>query len=175
MNDLRRLAQRIANMVVRGVITLVSDGKKQQLVQVDGFEGGPADNAEHFHPYGFSSVPLTGAEAVVVFPNGDRGHPLVVAVSDRRHRPTGGEPGEVTVYNHTGAKVKLTKDGDIELTPAPGREVKVGGTPVALATKADVTALANFVQGLFVGGTGSAVIPPGTVPQPAGTSVIKGE
>jgi phage gp45-like len=38
-------------------------------------------------------------------------------VSDRRYRPTGGEPGEVTVYNNTGAKITLTKDGDIIASP----------------------------------------------------------
>lgn len=139
MSDMRRLASRIANSITRAVVSLINDGKKQQLLQVDGFEGGPVDGAEHFHPYGFSSVPLEGAEAVVLFPNGDRDHALVIAVSDRRHRPTGGEPGEVAVYNNTGAKVKITKDGDIEVTPAPGRKVKIGSAgaddPPALSSE----------------------------------------
>jgi phage baseplate assembly protein V len=174
-HHLRPLATRIANSLARAVVQLVDDTKKLQLIQLGVLADETIDGAEHHQPYGFSSVPLPGAEAVVVFPNGDRAHPLVIAASDRRYRPTGGAGGEVTVYNNTGAKVVIKSNGDIEIHPAPGQSMLVGDTPVALATKADVTALANFVQGLFVGGTGSAVIPPGTVPQPAGTTVLKGE
>lgn len=131
---LRPLSTRIANTVARGVVKLVNDAKKQQIVQLGVLAGETVDDGESFHPYGFSSVPLAGAEAVVLFPNGDRSHPVVVAVSDRRHRPTGGEAGEVTVYNHTGAKVVITKDGDIVATPAPGREFIVGGGAHKLVT-----------------------------------------
>lgn len=131
-NLLRPLHNRVANMVARGVITLTNDGKKQQELQLGVLADEPVPDAEHFHPYGFSSVPLPGAEVVVVFPNGDRGHPLVVAVSDRRHRPTGGEPGEVTFYNDAGAKVVLKSSGDIVATPAAGKKLLVddgaGGT-----------------------------------------------
>lgn len=127
MDPLRRIAARVANIAARGVVQLVNDAKKLQLVQLGVLEDEDVDDGEHFQPYGFSSVPLVGAEAVVVFPGGDRGHPLVVAVSDRRYRPTGGQPGEVTVYNHTGAKVRITKDGDLELTPAPGRKTIING------------------------------------------------
>ncbi len=131
---LRPLSTRIANVVSKGVLHLVNDAKKLQIVQLDDVEDG-----EHFQPYGFSSVPLAGGEAVTVFPNGEHGHPLVIVITDRRYRPTGGEPGEVTVYNHTGAKAKFTKDGDIELTPAPGRKVKIGSAaadePPALASE----------------------------------------
>lgn len=173
MADIRN---RIRNMLARGVVRLVNDAKKLQLLQVDGFEGGPADDAEHFQPYGFASVPLDGAEAFIAFPDGDREHAIVIATPDRRHRPTGGQAGEVTIYNHVGAKAVFKASGDIEIHAAPGRSVLVddgaGGTG-PLATKADVTALANFVQGLFVGGTGSLVVPPGTVPLPTGTLVLK--
>lgn len=122
---LRPLATRIANTVARAVVQLADDGTKLQLLQVGVLAGETVEGAEHFQSYGFSSVPLAGAEAVVMFPGGDRAHPLVVSVSDRRHRPTGGEPGEVVVYNHVGASVKLTKDGDVVVRAAPGREVLV--------------------------------------------------
>lgn len=122
---LRPLVTRIANIAARGTVKLVKDGARQQLVQLGVLAGETIDDAEHFQPFGFSSVPIGGAEAVVIFPNGDRAHGLVVAVADRRYRPVGGEPGEVTVYNHTGAKITLTKDGDIKATPAPGRDVLI--------------------------------------------------
>lgn len=143
LDQLRRLIAPLRTMIVnlaaRAVVQRTDDAKKLQLVQLGVLEGEPVDDGEHHQSYGFSSVPLPGAEAVVVFPGGDREHPLVVSVSDRRYRPTGGEPGEVVVYNNAGASVRLTKDGDIVATPAPGRSVKLGSssatTPPALASE----------------------------------------
>ncbi|HET9063680.1 MAG TPA: phage baseplate assembly protein V [Candidatus Binatia bacterium] len=136
---LRPIASRVAGSIARAVVQLVDDATKLQLLQVGALAGETLDGAEHHQPYGFTSVPLAGAEAVVVFPNGDRAHPLVVSVSDRRYRPTEGEPGQVTVYNHNGASVTLTADGDIIATPAPGREVLLGSDsasdPAALASE----------------------------------------
>ena len=128
---LRPFATQLRNTVARAVVQLVDDGKKLQMLQVGVLDEEDVDDAEHHQSYGFSSVPLPGAEAVAVFPSGDRGHPLVVAVSDRRHRPTGGEPGEVTVYSHTGAKVRLLANGDLEITPGGSGVVKVGGASAA--------------------------------------------
>lgn len=175
---LRPLSTRTANMVARAIVQLVNDGRKLQLLQLGVLEGETVDDAEHFQPYGFSSVPLAGAEAVAVFPNGDRSHPLVVAVSDRRYRPTGGEPGEVTVYNHTGAKVTITKDGDIEATPAPGREVFIrsdGGTVDGLVKRSEFLDHTHLTAG-----TGSPVGPTSLAtpadPDPfPGTQVLKAE
>jgi phage baseplate assembly protein V len=138
---LRPLATRVANTVARGVIQFVDDGKKQQLVQIGVLAGETVDSAEHFHPYGLSSVPEAGAEAVVLFPNGDRSHPLVVAVSDRRCRPTGGKSGDVVVYNKRGAKIVLRADsGDIEIQPGAGGQVLIrdeGGNAEPLVRKSD--------------------------------------
>lgn len=141
---LRPLATRVANTVARAVIHLADDDKKLQLLQLGVLAGETVGDGEHHQPYGFSSVPLGGAEAVVVFPNGDRSHPLVVAVSDRRYRPTGGAGGEVTMYHYKGAKVRMLESGDIEITPGPSGKVlvaDVGGTPVELALKSDVEAV----------------------------------
>lgn len=173
---LRPLATRIANIAARATVKLVNDGKKQQLVQLGALPGETIDDAEHFQPYGFSSVPLGGGEAVVIFPNGDRAHALVVAVADRRYRPTGGEPGEVTVYNNTGAKMTLTKDGDIIAEPAPGRSFIVrspGGTEEPLVTRSEFNAHTHAVAT-----TGTSTAQSGTAAAPtpvAGTTVLKGQ
>lgn len=132
---LRPLSTRTANTVARGVVQLVNDSKKLQLLQIGALAGETVEGekgAEHFQPYGLASVPLAGAEHVTIFPNGDRSHPLVVVVSDRRYRPTGGQPGQVTLHNHNGAKVTITADGDIIATPAPGRKVLVGSDSASL-------------------------------------------
>src|SRR4051812_7608403 len=123
---LRPLRVQVANLAARATVQLVDDSGKLQTLQIGDIAGGPYDDCEHLQPYGFSSVPLAGADtACVIFPNGDRGHPLVIAVADRRWRPTGGEPGEVTIYNNTGARITMTKDGDILVRAAPGRDVLV--------------------------------------------------
>lgn len=137
---LRPLSNRVANSIARAVVLRTDDSAKMQLLQISLQAGETRGGAERFQPYGFSSVPLPGAEAVTLFPNGDRARPLVIAVDDRRHRPTGQDGDTVTMYNSTGAKIFITKDGDIEVQPAPGREVLVrseGGSTDQLVTKAD--------------------------------------
>ncbi len=137
---IRPLANKVLNTIARGVVQLADDGKKLQILQLGVLAGETIDGAEHHQPYGFSSVPLAGAEAVVVFPNGDRSHPLVIATSDRRHRPTGGEPGEVTMYHHSGSKVIMLEGGNIEVQPGPGGEVLIreeGGSVDRLVKKSE--------------------------------------
>jgi len=165
---LRPLQTRIANSIARAVVQLVDDGKKLQLVQLGVLAGEDVDDAERFQNYGFSSVPLAGAEAVVLFPGGDRAHPLLLAVDDRRHRPTGSQPGEVTVYHHTGAKIHFQDDGDIEVQPAPGREVFIrssGGSADRLVKRSE------FVGHVHEATTGSPV---GTLAAPSGGGPVTG-
>jgi phage baseplate assembly protein V len=146
---LRPLKTRIANAIARAVVNVVSDGGKLQVVQLGLLEGEVRDDCERFQEYGFTSVPLPGAEAVVVFPGGDRGHPLVVAVDDRRHRPRDGQPGEVAIYHKDGATVFLKDGGDIEIVPGNGGEVRIGSAsasdPVAL--KSDLQAVYDAING----------------------------
>lgn len=178
----RPLAMRVANLVARGDVKLVDDTPGQQALQIDGFIGGPRDDAEHWHPYGFSSVPLAGAEHVTIFLNGDPAHPLVIQVSDRRYRPTGGQPGEVTVYNNTGASIRITKDGDIVARPAPGRSMLVddGSGAAALPTMADFNGIVSIMNSA---GAGAGTNLPLAVTNyqtahpswPDGTKVFKGK
>lgn len=147
---MRPIATRVANTVARAVVRLADDSTKLQLLQVGVLAGETIDDAEHHQPYGFSSVPLAGAEAVVVFPNGDRSHPLVIAASDRRHRPTGGEPGDVTMYHHAGAKVTMLANGNIEIQPGPGGEVLIrdeGGSVDRLVKKTEYDAHVHATAG----------------------------
>lgn len=154
---LRPLATRVANMVARGVVELADDTKKMQLLQLGVLEGDPVDAAEFFQAYGFSSVPLAGAEAVVLFPNGDRSHPIVIAATDRANRPTGGEPGQVTVHHYKGARVIMTADGNVEVRPGAGGQVYIrdaGGTADALVKKSEFNAHVHATAG-----TGTPSVP----------------
>ena len=149
----RPLAMRVANTVARGVVQLVNDAKKLQTMQLGVLEGEDVDDGEHHQPYGFSSVPLPGAEAVVVFPNGDRSHPLVVAASDRRYRPTGGQSGEVCMYTDEGDVIRLGRgnvislvtSGTVKLGSAGATEGAIKGNARNSAEQTFLTALTTYI------------------------------
>ena len=92
------LRRRVLLMVGRAVLTLVDDARRMQTVQVQALAGETLADVERVQQYGLTSHPHPGAECVVVSVGGMRQHPLVVAVDDRRHRPTGLAQGEVALY-----------------------------------------------------------------------------
>lgn len=98
------IRQRIALMVGRGVVKVVYDGtvSSLQAVQVTLLAEEVRDKVERLQNYGFTSNPKAGAECVVVFPAGDRGHGVIIAVDDRRYRVTGLAPGESAHYSDEG-------------------------------------------------------------------------
>ena len=179
----RALRNRMANLAARGVVQLVSAAGKLQKLQVGVLKDEDIDDAEHFEPYGFTSVPLGGAEAALIFPNGDRSHPIAVAVTDRRWRIKGLQGGEVAIYNNVGTKIVLKADGAVEITNG-------AGVAVPLATKADVAAIETAIAGAtiapndggaslqatIVSGLSSSLHgAAGTRTWPAGTTVLKAE
>jgi len=144
---LRPIVTRVQNLAARAIVTLVKDTEALQELQMTVLAGEEVDDAERFQEYGFTSVPIEGAEAVIVFPNGDRSHPLVVAVDDRRYRPVGLERGEVAIYHKDGAIIKLNKDGDIELTPKSGRNIILAGSDRPVLVPDGVGALITCTGG----------------------------
>lgn len=164
------LRNRVENVVARAVVKLVDDSRGRQRVQLGVVAGETVDDGEHFQPYGFSSVPMPGSEAVVVFPGGDRGHPLVVVVDDRRFRPKDGDPGDVHLYHKDGAVILLKEGGDIVVSAKPGGQVLVddgsGGTE-PLITKS------QFDAHVHPTGTGPSGVPNNAAT--SGTTVIKGK
>jgi phage baseplate assembly protein V len=116
-------------------VQFVDDGKKLQVVQLGLGEDETRDGLERFQQYGLTSVPLAGAEAVVLFVGGTRDHGLVVAVDDRRYRPTGLQPGEVAIYNSVGGRVLLKADGTLEVTGATKFSSTVEATGLKVSGK----------------------------------------
>ncbi len=145
-------ATRIKNMVVRGVVQLVNDGAKMQLVQLGALPGETIEGdagVEHFQAYGFSSVPHDGAEALALFPGGDRSHAVVLAATDRRYRPTGGQRGEVCMYTDEGDVIRLGRghivsvatSGEVRLGSAAAAQQAIKGTQRNTAEQTFLTAL----------------------------------
>lgn len=150
---LRPIATRVANSIARGVVQLVDDSKKLQLVQLGVLAGETVDGAEHFQPYGFFAIPLPGAEHVTLFPGGDRAHPITVVIADRRHRPTDGEPGEAGLATDEGDEIRLARghtivvatSGTVKLGSDGAVDGAIKGTQRNTAEQTFLTAMSTFV------------------------------
>ena len=111
------LKRSIALMIGRAVVTLVNDKTGLQSLQAAGLSEELLADIERFQDYGFTSVPLPGSEALLVFPSGNREHAIAARVDDRKFRPTGLNPGETCIYDFAGNMVIL-KAGEIEVKHA---------------------------------------------------------
>lgn len=109
------LRRRVALMIGRGVVRLVDDTPKLQVLQVDALAGETLGGVEHFQPYGLTSHAHPGAECVLVSVGGSRDHAIVLVVDDRRYRIQSLAPGEVTIYDALGQRIDLQADGTIRI------------------------------------------------------------
>jgi phage gp45-like len=114
MTDLNKLlgpmARRLGNMVARGKVLAANSLGKLQILQLGLLAGETKDRVEHLEPFGFTAKPLSGAEHVTLFLDGDRSHGVTIVVADRRYRLQGLQDGEVALYNAHGHKVVLGAD-----------------------------------------------------------------
>ncbi|WP_426315502.1 phage baseplate assembly protein domain-containing protein [Methylobacterium fujisawaense] len=104
--------------IARGTLVSVDDSTKLQEHTVRAWFGDQFTNVEHWHPYGFSSVPLKPsdqqqgqAEVLVAAVGGNPDHPVVIATADRRHRPKNLKPGESSHHDDQKQHVHLTREG----------------------------------------------------------------
>ncbi len=140
MNPLEQLAQRVRNMLGRGIIRLVDDAAQQQLVQVQLYAGETRDRVERIQDYGFTAVPLDGAEAFYAALGGRRDHIVIFRADDRRHRMSGLQPGESAHHNHLGDYIKIRNGRIIEVVA--GSEVTV--TAPSVVVNGDTTINGNL-------------------------------
>jgi len=171
-----RVATKISNLVRRVAIALTEGG----LWQADGYEDeARADGVEVFQGIGYASRPSAtsvsdgSAEAILLHVGGKSGHPVIVATRDESIRVELDED-ETAMFNSQ-AIVKIKSDGTIEAS-------SIGGSPVALATKADLDALEAWATAHTHAdpATGYTSTPaniggPDPAPSASGTSVLKGE
>jgi len=119
---------RAALMVGRCILKAIGDCKSVQLVQAQLLAEEVHDDVERIQEYGFTSVPIPGAEGVMVFVGGNRDHGLLIAVEDRRYRLKGLKSGEVALYDDQGQKVHLTRTGIV--IDGAGKDVTIQNAPV---------------------------------------------
>jgi len=155
--DLKRLLDpirlRLRLLFSRAVVVAVRDGEGFQILQLKGLPGEVLDGVERFQNYGFTSVPLVGAEAIVGFVGGSRSHGVGVAVDDRRHRKKGLAPGESAQYSDEGDFVHLKRGKKIEIHS--GGEVAVDAPTVRLSGATEVILEGGTIK---LDGTGTVEI-----------------
>lgn len=123
--------RRVYLMISRAVVALVKDAFKMQELQIKGFAGETMEGVERFQQYGFTSVPHPGAEAVVLSIGGNRSHPVVIAVDDRRYRLKALEGGEVALYDDQDQKIHIKRSG-IEINSIFEVKLKSGDSSLTL-------------------------------------------
>lgn len=110
--DKKQVGDLIRNAApTRVVLVRTDDEKKMQTHQVKSLAGEVLEDVEYFQPYGFTSRPPQGSEAIAFPVGGDRGHMVIVASSDRGVRKKEMEEGEVGFYHQNGDYIYL-KDGN---------------------------------------------------------------
>jgi phage gp45-like len=144
---LRPVSVRVANLVARAVVKLVDDSTKVQLLQLGVLSDETRDGIERFQNYGFTSVPVDGSEAVVLFVGGRRDHGVALAVDDRRYRLRNLESGAVAVYNRAGSSIVMRDNGDVEITSASGVVTVAGDVEVTGDVTADGVSLKTHAHG----------------------------
>lgn len=110
------IGQRVALSVARAVLRLIDDTVPLQAVQAEVLSGEVRARVERLQNYGFTSVPLDGCRAVIVFPGGDRSSGITIATDDARCRKKNLQPGEAAVYTDEGDFIILKRGRNIEIS-----------------------------------------------------------
>lgn len=164
MDDMRN---RVRLTIGRAVLAMVSDAKAIQTVQAQLLADETQDNVERIQEYGYTSVPLPGAEAVLVFVGGQRDHGLVIATDDRRYRPKGLVGGESCLYTDEdidgGHRVHMKRGKIIEVQSGPTASI------LQTPTKTTVT---NTTEIDLVAGSTSVVVKPADITMTVGSQVL---
>ena len=105
-----KLVALIRGTVSRGVVRRVQNGPKMRVVQLE-LLAGELREVEAPEPYGLTSHPYAGSEAVAGFAQANRDHGIAIVVADRRYRLTTLAEGEVALHDDQGQVVHLKRDG----------------------------------------------------------------
>ena len=111
MGALQSLQRQVLCLIGRAVVKSIDAASKCQMVDVELLAGQEKAGIEHLESYGFTSRAQPGAEAIILFPDGDRSHAVAITVADRRYRMKGLKTGEVAIYDDLGQSVTLTRAG----------------------------------------------------------------
>ncbi len=109
------IKNRVFNMLARSVVNAIDDTTKTQIIKAIILKDDPQDGIEHIQEYGFTSVALPGAEALLAFISGNRDHGIAITVGDKRFRLKGLKSGEVALYTDEGDSIIFKRGRNLEI------------------------------------------------------------
>jgi phage baseplate assembly protein V len=98
-----RTAMRSRNTMAGVTLLRGDDSAPVQFHQAEGYKGEIRDNVLRYQQPGDASMPLPGAKGIAIYPGGNRGTGIILAIEDTRYRPKGLNPGERHLYMIDGA------------------------------------------------------------------------
>ena len=159
---MRPLRNRVYMMISRAVVEVAKDTEGMQTLKATILAGEDRDDIERFQNYGFTSVPFSDAEAIVVCPSGNREHMIAIAVDDRTRRLMGLAEGDVAIYTSGGSFIKLTEgDQGLTIEVSGDANIKADGDTTVETTNATVTASAKAhidAPAVELGGTAAEAV-----------------
>ncbi|CWW57436.1 TPA: phage baseplate assembly protein V [Haemophilus influenzae] len=99
----------------RGVLHLVKSADNIQKVQASGLADETLQDVELMQQFGFTSVPPTNTQAVILPIGGQTTHGIVIATESGSFRVKNLQGGEVAVYDESGSSIVLKKGRLIEI------------------------------------------------------------
>lgn len=167
MAGIKPLASKLAGVVFRAIIDSVDDSSGIQVLKITGVDGDDHEGIERLQSYGFTSVPPSGSEAIVVCQGGNRANMVVVVADSRGSRKTGLASGEVAMYSD-GSYVLLKSGSEIEAEF--GKFLLGVGASDPVARKSDLQSLASVFNAHSHAGAGSS--PPASPMVATGSSEV---
>ena len=132
--------------IERGTITASKNNDQLRELQVQLQDNYVQDELEHLEPYGFSSEPHCDkqTDAMIAFLGNQRGHGIVLSVTDRRYRITQMKTGEVCIYDDKKRHVYLKEDGiEIDGADSPITVKTTNSVTINAAANINLNASAN--------------------------------
>ena len=132
--------------IERGTITASKNDDQLRELQVQLQDNYVQDELEHLEPYGFSSEPHCDkqTDAMIAFLGNQRGHGIVLSVTDRRYRITQMKTGEVCIYDDKKRHVYLKEDGiEIDGADSPITVKTTNSVTINAAANINLNASAN--------------------------------
>lgn len=130
---LRPIQRKLRLLATRGVVKLVNPATLLQELQIAALGDEVLDRIEHWEPYGYTSRPLAGAEALLLSLGADRDHTVAVNVADRRFRLKGLLSGEVALYTDEGDVIHFKRGNEL-LIDTMGTLVANAGTSATVTS-----------------------------------------
>lgn len=123
-----RLASLFGFARITATTALEGRGLRRAQLRVD--SGEVRDDTPLVGQVGVSSRPLPGADAVLIFLNGDRSRGIVIATNDARYQIELA-PGEVALHDDQGQSVHLRRSGEVRIKALVRLEVDAPQTDFA--------------------------------------------